>query len=101
MASKGDIEREKKLKKLHDRYAAKRKELKKRIKDPKVEPKERTKAMWALDKLPKNSSSVRRQNRCSITGNARGYNRLFGISRATFRELAGKGKIPGVKKASW
>jgi small subunit ribosomal protein S14 len=54
-----------------------------------------------LQKLPKNSSSVRAHNRCKITGRPRGYMRHFGVSRVTFRELASSGLIPGVKKASW
>ena len=57
---------------------------------------------WAaLDKLPKNSSPCRKQNRCSITGRPKRYMRQFGISRIQFREMASKGLIPGVKKASW
>jgi small subunit ribosomal protein S14 len=55
----------------------------------------------ALAKLPKNSSRVRLHNRCSLTGRPKGYMRLFGISRIQFREMASKGLIPGVKKASW
>ena len=54
-----------------------------------------------LDKLPKNSSKVRLRNRCALTGRPRGYIRMFGISRITFRDLASQGKIPGVTKASW
>ena len=57
---------------------------------------------WAaLDKLPKNSRPCRKHNRCSITGRPKGYMRQFGISRIQFREMASKGLIPGVKKASW
>lgn len=55
----------------------------------------------ALQKLPKNASSVRLHNRCKLTGRPKGYIRQFGISRITFREMASKGLIPGVKKASW
>lgn len=54
-----------------------------------------------LQKLPKNSSPVRMHNRCKITGRPKGYMRTFGISRVMFREMANKGLIPGVKKASW
>ena len=54
-----------------------------------------------LQKLPRNSSPVRLRNRCQLTGRPRGYMRMFGISRITFREMASKGLIPGVKKASW
>ena len=55
----------------------------------------------ALDKLPKNASPVRLHNRCSLTGRPKGYMRVFGISRIQFREMASKGLIPGVRKASW
>ena len=54
-----------------------------------------------LQKLPRNSSRVRIRNRCKLTGRPRGYMRVFGVSRITFRELAVSGKIPGVVKASW
>ena len=54
-----------------------------------------------LQKLPKNSSPVRAHNRCKITGRPKGYMRHFGISRVKFREMANKGLIPGVRKASW
>jgi len=55
----------------------------------------------ALDKLPKNSSPVRKHNRCKLTGRPKGYIRTFGISRNIFRKMALEGKIPGVTKASW
>jgi small subunit ribosomal protein S14 len=54
-----------------------------------------------LDKLPKNASPVRLRNRCKLTGRARGYSRMFGVSRTPFRDLASYGKIPGLTKASW
>ncbi|HPD96382.1 MAG: 30S ribosomal protein S14 [Bacteroidales bacterium] len=54
-----------------------------------------------LQKLPRNSNPIRLHNRCMLTGRPRGYIRQFGISRITFREMASKGLIPGVKKASW
>ena len=54
-----------------------------------------------LQKLPKDASPVRMHNRCKITGRPKGYIRQFGISRVIFREMANKGLIPGVTKASW
>lgn len=54
-----------------------------------------------LQKLPKNASPIRLHNRCSMTGRPRGFMRQFGISRIQFREMASKGLIPGIKKASW
>jgi small subunit ribosomal protein S14 len=55
----------------------------------------------ALQKLPKNASPVRLHNRCKLTGRPKGYMRQFGLSRVMFREMANKGLIPGVRKASW
>lgn len=55
----------------------------------------------SLQAIPKNASPVRLHNRCKITGRPKGYMRQFGISRIQFREMASKGLIPGVKKASW
>ncbi|CAD2071971.1 30S ribosomal protein S14 [Phocicoccus pinnipedialis] len=54
-----------------------------------------------LAKLPRDSSPTRLTNRCQVTGRPRGVMRDFGLSRIKFRELAHKGQIPGVKKASW
>lgn len=89
MAKEGIKAREVKRKKLVDRYAQKRAELK------------AAGDFEGLDKLPKNSSPVRLHNRCKLTGRPRGYMRQFGISRVLFRDMALAGKIPGVKKASW
>ena len=54
-----------------------------------------------LQKLPRHASPIRVHNRCQLTGRPKGYMRQFGISRINFREMALKGLIPGVKKASW
>jgi len=81
--------REVKRQKLVTRYAAKRAALKK------------AGDQAALSKLPRNSNPVRLHNRCKITGRPKGYMRQFGVSRIQFREMASKGLIPGVKKASW
>ncbi len=55
----------------------------------------------ALQKLPRNASPIRTHNRCKLTGRPKGYMRQFGLSRVMFREMANKGLIPGVRKASW
>lgn len=47
-----------------------------------------------------NKVSTRGRNRCRITGRPRGFMRYFGLSRLTFRELAARGELPGVVKAS-
>ncbi|MCK9269226.1 MAG: 30S ribosomal protein S14 [Bacteroidales bacterium] len=89
MAKESMKAREVKRKELVDKYAAKREALK--------EAGDYT----ALQKLPKNSSPVRLHNRCQLSGRPKGYMRMFGVSRINFREMALKGLIPGVKKASW
>ncbi|MCX7879342.1 MAG: 30S ribosomal protein S14 [Ignavibacteria bacterium] len=55
----------------------------------------------ALQKLPKNSSSVRVRNRCGVTGRGRGVYRKFMLCRNVLRQMALEGKIPGLRKASW
>ena len=81
--------RDLKRRKLVERYAAKRKELK-------------ANGDWeGLDKLPRNSSPVRLHNRCNLSGRPKGYMRKFGISRLEFRKMASEGKIPGITKAIW
>ncbi len=89
MAKEGIKARDLKRRRLVEKYAQKRAELK------------AAGDYTALDKLPKNSSPVRIHNRCKLTGRPRGYMRQFGISRVLFRDMALAGKIPGVKKASW
>jgi len=54
-----------------------------------------------LQKLPRNSSPTRIQNRCTVTGRPRGVYKKFGVCRNVFRQLALEGKIPGMRKASW
>ena len=95
MAKKAMVERNLKRQKTVDKYAAKRAELKARAKKGDRE------AILELSKLPRNASPTRVRNRCQINGRPRGYMRIFGISRVTFREMANQGLIPGVKKASW
>ena len=89
MAKKSLIARDAKRRRMIDRYAAKRAELKK------IGDRE------GLHKLPRNSSPTRYKNRCSETGRPHGYMRQFGLSRISFREHANKGEIPGVTKSSW
>ncbi len=55
----------------------------------------------ALAKLPRDASPTRCKNRCQLTGRSRAYLRKFKVSRIMLRELALKGMIPGLKKASW
>jgi len=87
--------------KLSNRLFEKRKSLLEQINNPDLSFDERQKYRLKLEKLPKNSNRIRVRNRCNVTGRPRGVYRKFGLSRITFRELASKGLIPGVTKASW
>lgn len=89
MAKKSIVARDLKRQKMIKKYAAKRSELK-ALGDQE-----------GLHKLPRNSSPTRWKNRCQETGRPRGYMRIFGMSRISFREHASKGEVPGVTKASW
>ena len=89
MAKKSWIAREKKRRKMVAKYAEKRRKLK------------AAGDYEGLQRIPRNASPVRLNNRCAITGRSRGYLRKFGVSRLVFRDMALDGKIPGVKKASW
>lgn len=89
MAKKSSIARDLKRQKMHEKFAAKRAELKE-LGD-----------LEGLAKLPRNASPTRLKNRCNETGRPRGYMRTFGLSRVAFRKHASKGEIPGVTKASW
>lgn len=101
MAKTSMIERESKRAALVKKYAAKRKTLKAVIADPSVGYEEKTAAMTALSKLPRDSSPSRGRNRCQITGRPRGVYRKFGLARTKLREAAMRGEVPGLKKASW
>jgi len=104
MAKESMKARERKRERLVAQFAAKREELTKILKSTdNSEEVQNAKwdAMMQIQKLPANSSKVRKHNRCGLTGRPRGYMRQFGISRVTFREMALSGKIPGIKKASW
>jgi len=89
MAKKSMVARQKKRERIVAQYAEIRKELKEKG------------DYVALAKLPRDSSPTRLNSRCKVTGRPRGYLRKFELSRIKFRELAHKGQIPGVRKASW
>ena len=89
MAKKSKIAREKQRQEIVDRYAEKRAQLK------------ADGDYLGLQKLPRNASPTRLHNRDSVDGRPRGYIRKYKMSRIRFRDLAHKGQIPGVRKASW
>ena len=101
MAKVALIQREEKREKLVAKYAKKFAELKAIIDDQSKSEEERYDARLQLQKLPRNANPTRLRNRCAITGRARGTFRTFGLGRSKIRELAFRGDIPGVVKASW
>ena len=101
MAKLSLIQREKKREQLVAKFAKKYAELQAIATDAKKSDEERYAARLQLQKLPRNAYPTRLRNRCELTGRPRGTFRQFGLGRNKIRELAFKGDIPGVVKASW
>ena len=101
MAKKSSIAKNERRKKIVEKYAAKRAELKAVLANPETTDEAFYEAQRKLTKPPRDSSPIRLRNRCSATGRPRAYMRRFGLSRLTFREKALSGEIPGVIKSSW
>ena len=101
MAKTSAIQRNLKRIKLAKKFLKKRENLKKIIKNKKLPLEERFAAQLKLAKIPRNSSKTRIRNRCEISGRPHGVYRKLKISRIALRDLASKGKIPGMTKSSW
>jgi small subunit ribosomal protein S14 len=101
MAKTNMIEREKRRARVAKKYAAKRAQLKEIIRTPKSSPEQRLAAQAALQTQPRDASVSRQRRRCQITGRSRGVYRKFGLARSKIREVAMRGEIPGLGKASW
>lgn len=101
MARKAMIAKEVQKMEVVRRYRLKRVELRKILRSQSASQDEKIEAREKMDRLPRRSIGVRVVKRCQITGRCRGYMRKFQMSRITFRELVGRGMIPGVTKASW
>lgn len=101
MASKGQIETEKRKQKLVNKYQKTRDELRLVVKNKSLDISERTQASYNLSRLPRRSSSSRLINRCWKTGCPRSVFRLFGLNRISLRDFANAGLIPGLRRASW
>ena len=101
MAKTNMIERDKRRVKIAKKYATLRTQLKETIRTPKSSPEERVAAQASLQALPRDASPTRQRNRCAITGRSRGVYRKFGLARSKIREVASRGEIPGLTKASW
>ena len=101
MAKKSAVERNDKRKRMVEKYAAKREELKAIALNEDLPLEERFKARLKLAELPRSSAPNRVRNRCEVTGRPRGYYRKLKMSRIALRELGSLGKIPGLVKSSW
>lgn len=101
MAKKSSVERNKRRVLLVKKFAVKRAKLKAIANDRDLPMEERFSARLKLAKVPRNSAAVRIHSRCELSGRPRGYYRKFRMSRLALRDLASKGLIPGMVKASW
>ncbi len=101
MAKLSLINRELKREALVKKFAKKRAELNAIISDQSQSEETRYQARLKLQQLPRNSSPTRLRNRCELTGRPRGTFRNFGLGRNKLREIAMRGEVPGITKASW
>ena len=101
MAKLSVINRQQKREEMVKQFAAKRVALKATINDQSLSEEDRYQARLKLQALPRNSSPVRLRNRCAITGRPRGTYSKFGLGRSKLREIAMRGEVPGMVKASW
>jgi small subunit ribosomal protein S14 len=101
MAKTALVNRDKKRRKTVKKYAAKRKELVEMINNQRLSQEDRYTARLKLQQLPRDASPVRLRNRCALTGRPRGVYKKFGLGRSKLRDIAMRGEIPGVIKASW
>jgi len=101
MAKLALINREDKRRKTVAKFAAKRKALLDVIYSSQSSEDDKAEARAKLQRLPRDASPVRLRNRCALTGRPRGYFRKFGLSRNKLREIAMRGEVPGLTKASW
>jgi len=101
VAKTSKIVRNDQRKALVAKFAAKRAALKETLRKPETSAADRQLARQQLQKLPANSNPCRIRNRCAVTGRPRGFYSRFGLSRLSLRDLALKGELPGVVKASW
>ena len=101
MAKLSLINREQKRRATVKKYAARRAALFAILEDVRATEEAKQEAHEKLQQLPRNASPVRLRNRCTLTGRPRGNFRKFGLSRNKLREIAMRGEIPGVIKASW
>ena len=101
MAKTSMVQREKHREATVKKYAVKRAALKEQIRSPRTSDENRVEAQRQLQLQPRDASKTRQRNRCQLTGRPRGVYRKFGLARTKIREVANRGEIPGLVKASW
>ena len=101
MAKQSAIQKNINRKILIDRLSEKRAKLKKTLMNKELSFEDRVKIQMKLESMPRNSSRIRYRNRCFLSGRPRGVYSKFNLSRIAIRDMAGKGQIPGLTKASW
>lgn len=101
MAKTSKIAKNDRRREIVARYAERRAELKAIIRSPRSTPELREAASHELRRQPRDASATRLRNRDTVDGRPRGYFRAFGLSRIRLREMAHRGELPGVSKASW
>ena len=101
MAKLSLINRDEKRRKLVKKFAKKREALEAVMNNTKASEEVRYAARLKIQQLPRNANATRLRNRCALTGRPRGYFRKFGLARNKLRDIALRGEIPGVIKASW
>ena len=101
MAKSSMVNREVRRRKTVNRYAARRAELKRKLRDMTLSDEERDEARRRFHALPRDASPCRLRNRCRLSGRPHGYYRKFGLGRNQLRKAAMQGDVPGLVKASW
>ncbi|MBM4381751.1 MAG: 30S ribosomal protein S14 [Deltaproteobacteria bacterium] len=101
MAKLSQTLRDNKRARMMKKYAARRADLRSKLQDPNASLEEKFAAQEGFAKLPRNSCKTRQSRRCRITGRSHAVYRKFGVSRIMLREMALRGELPGVRKASW
>jgi small subunit ribosomal protein S14 len=101
MAKTSKIVKNNKRAEVVARYADRRAELVKIIKDREASYEDKREAYASIAKMPRDASATRYRNRCNVSGRPRGYFRKFGLSRIALRDMAHRGELPGIRKASW
>jgi len=101
VAKKSQVNRDERRKALLAKYAERRAELRRQLKDPNVSIEDKIRVQHEFAKIPRNSCPTRKNRRCNVSGRSKAYYRKFGISRIALRDLALAGQLPGVRKSSW